>query len=178
MGSEKDADTMSAAAEMLGSFGIPYDIQVVSAHRTPERCRALVSRAQRRGVRVIIAGAGKAAHLAGVAASHTTLPVIGVPLDAGLGGLDALLSTAQMPAGIPVATVAVGRSGAANAGLLAVEILALSDRALAEKLVAFRRKQAADVVRQSREIQRRFGAKASRGQSAGESKVRAKRGEV
>lgn len=159
MGSEKDADVMSAATEMLCLFGVSFDVQVVSAHRTPARCRALVTRAVRRGTKVIIAAAGKAAHLAGVIASYTTVPVIGVPLDAGLAGLDALLSTVQMPAGVPVATVAIGRSGAANAGLLAVEILALSDQTLARKLVAFRKKQAADVARQSREVQAKLGFK-------------------
>ncbi len=159
MGSEKDADVMSAATEILDLFGVSYDVQVVSAHRTPARCRALVIQALRRGIKVIIAAAGKAAHLAGVIASYTTVPVIGVPLDAGLGGLDALLSTVQMPAGVPVATVAIGRSGAANAGLLAVEILALSDQTLAQKLIAFRKKQAAEVARQSKEVQAKLAFK-------------------
>jgi len=156
MGSEKDAGTMAGAAEVLAQFGVPYDVQVISAHRTPDRCRAFARQAQRKGVKVIVAGAGKAAHLAGVVASHTTLPVIGVPLDAGLDGLDAVLSTVQMPAGIPVATVALGKSGAINAGLLAIEILALSDVVLARKLTGFRCRQAVDVIRQSREVQQRL----------------------
>jgi len=156
MGSGSDADTMAGATETLDALGVACEVAVVSAHRTPERCRAFARGASRRGIRVIIAGAGKAAHLAGVVASHSMLPVIGVPLDAGMGGLDALLAMAQMPPGVPVATVAVGRPGAVNAALLAVEILALRDPALARRLAAYRRGQAAKVTRQSREVARRL----------------------
>ncbi len=151
MGSGSDAEVMAAATQVLDEFGVPFEVAVMSAHRTPDRCRAFARGAARRGVKVIIAGAGKAAHLAGVIAGQTTLPVIGVPLDAGMGGLDALLATAQMPPGIPVATMAVGRSGAVNAALLAVEILALGSPGLGRRLAAHRRRQAARVARQSRE---------------------------
>ncbi|MBM3315790.1 5-(carboxyamino)imidazole ribonucleotide mutase [candidate division WOR-3 bacterium] len=154
MGSDSDQEVMSEATKVLGSFGVPSETHVISAHRSPERCRRFAAGAARRGVKVIIAGAGKAAHLAGVVASHTTLPVIGVPLDAGLGGLDALLSTAQMPAGVPVACVAVGRAGAVNAALLAVEMLALGDAGLARRLAAYRRKMAAEVAKRSRALSR------------------------
>jgi phosphoribosylaminoimidazole carboxylase PurE protein len=158
MGSEKDHPVMVEAAETLDALGVSNEVQVVSAHRTPERCRRLAAGAAKRGVKVIIAGAGKAAHLAGVIASQTTLPVIGVPLDAGMGGLDALLSTAQMPAGVPVACMAVGRSGAANAAVLAAEILALSDPGLARRLAVRRSRMAAEVGRASRRLARKARA--------------------
>jgi phosphoribosylaminoimidazole carboxylase PurE protein len=139
MGSDSDWEIMSAAAERLEKFGIPYEAQVMSAHRTPARTAEYAERARTRGLRVLIAGAGAAAHLAGVVAAHTTLPVIGVPLDAtGLRGFDALLATVQMPAGIPVATVAIGKAGAENAAILAVQILSLSDSQLAKRLEAFK----------------------------------------
>lgn len=156
MGSEHDLEVMLEAARVLAEFGVPHEVQVISAHRTPDRCRTFVRGASKRGIKVMIAGAGKAAHLAGVVASHTTLPVIGVPLDAGLGGLDALLSTVQMPRGVPVATVAVGKSGAANAALLAVEILALGNPELARRLTEFRLRQTADGIRKSREVQKKL----------------------
>ncbi len=137
MGSDKDAGAMQPAADVLEHFGVPHETHVMSAHRTPEKVAAFATAARDHGFRVIICGAGKAAHLAGAVAAHTTLPVIGVPIAAGkLGGLDALLATVQMPAGIPVATVAV--DGAANAGYLAVAVLALTDEALAERLAAYR----------------------------------------
>ncbi|MEO0070295.1 MAG: 5-(carboxyamino)imidazole ribonucleotide mutase [candidate division WOR-3 bacterium] len=142
MGSNKDLEVMGEAKRVLDEFGVESEIQVISAHRTPEKCRRFARGAAKRGIKVIIAGAGKAAHLAGVVASYTTLPVIGVPLDAGLGGLDALLSTVQMPAGVPVATMAIGRSGAINAALLAVAILGLSNQELKGKLEGFRKRQA------------------------------------
>lgn len=138
MGSKSDAEVMAEAEKMLGEFGVASEVNVISAHRTPDRVRSYVRAAPGRGIKVFIAGAGKAAHLAGAVAAQTTLPVIGVPLDAGLGGLDSLLSTVQMPRGVPVATVAVGRTGAANAALLAVEILALLDAKLAAALVRYR----------------------------------------
>ena len=145
MGSDSDWDVMSAAATRLDAFGVPYEVTVTSAHRAPHRTAEYASTARDRGLQVVIAGAGAAAHLAGVVAAHTTLPVIGVPLEAGsLHGLDALLATVQMPAGVPVATVAVGKSGADNAAILAVQILAVADAALAQRLATFK----ADLARQ------------------------------
>jgi 5-(carboxyamino)imidazole ribonucleotide mutase len=137
MGSEKDMPKMQACADVLDDFGIPYEVHVMSAHRTPERVAQFVSSARGNGFGVLVCGAGKAAHLAGAAAAHSTLPVIGVPIAAGgLGGADALYSTVQMPTGIPVATVAI--DGAANAGYLAASILSVHDEALAERLAAYR----------------------------------------
>ncbi len=155
MGSDSDLAVMSEAANVLDEFGVGHEVLIVSAHRTPDRCRAFARGAERRGIRVIVAGAGKAAHLAGVIAAHTTLPVIGVPLDAGMSGLDALLSTVQMPGGIPVACMAVGKAGAKNAGLLAVAILALSDAVLARRLAAYRGRMASDVAAKARVAARR-----------------------
>jgi phosphoribosylaminoimidazole carboxylase PurE protein len=139
MGSESDRAVMSEAAKLLDEFDVPHEVRVISAHRNPERCRAFARGAAGHGIKVIIAAAGRAAHLAGVIAAHTTLPVVGVPLDAGMNGLDALLSTVQMPRGVPVACMAVGKSGAANAALLSVQILALSDARLARRFAAFKR---------------------------------------
>lgn len=140
MGSASDYEVMSGAAQTLASFGVEYEEKVLSAHRTPELLADYVKGAGERGVRVFIAGAGGAAHLAGVIASYTTLPVIGVPvMTKGLGGMDSLLSTVQMPSGVPVATVAI--NGAKNAALLAVEMFALSDPALSARLDDFRREQ-------------------------------------
>ena len=136
MGSEKDAPAIKRASEILGQFGVPHEVLVMSAHKSLDRVLAFADGARERGVGVIIAGAGKAAHLAGVVAARTTLPVIGVPLSASLGGLDALLATVQMPTGVPVATV--GIDGAANAALLAVAILAVEDAVLAERLSTYR----------------------------------------
>ncbi|GBE14216.1 MAG TPA: 5-(carboxyamino)imidazole ribonucleotide mutase [Proteobacteria bacterium] len=135
MGSASDRELMTNAALILTEFGVPHRIEVASAHRSPERVRRLVKEADEAECSVFIAGAGKAAHLAGVVASHTIKPVIGVPIPCSpLQGMDALLSTVQMPAGIPVATMAIGSTGAQNAALLAVSILALSDDSLAQKL--------------------------------------------
>ena len=137
MGSDSDLEVMQEAAKVLDSFQLPYDMKVLSAHRTPELVSEYVKKAPQDGTKIFIAGAGGAAHLAGTVAAHTTLPVIGVPIQTQLsGGLDSLLSTVQMPSGIPVATVAVGKSGATNAGILAVQILALNDSLLASKLKA------------------------------------------
>ena len=137
MGSESDLPTMQAAADALDQFGVPYEMRVLSAHRTPDRMTDYARSARERGLRVIVAGAGGAAHLPGMIAASTTLPVIGVPVQTRtLNGLDSLLSIVQMPGGVPVATVAIG--GAKNAGLLAVQILATSDEALAEALAEFR----------------------------------------
>ena len=148
MGSDSDWEVMSAAAVRLEGLGIPYEVTVTSAHRAPERTAAYARLARERGLSVLIAGAGVAAHLAGVVAAHTTLPVIGVPLDAGsLHGLDALLATVQMPAGVPVATVAIGKNGAENAAILAAQILALGDEKLAARLAAFK----SDLARQVEE---------------------------
>lgn len=140
MGSDSDWETMSLAAKRLEAFGISSDVHVMSAHRTPQRTAEYASSAAGRGIQVFICGAGGAAHLAGAVAAHTTLPVIGVPLDASsLRGFDALLATVQMPKGVPVATVAVGAAGAENAAILAAQILALSDPGLAEKIAAFKK---------------------------------------
>ena len=142
MGSTSDWDTMKAAAKMLDEFGVAYEAKAMSAHRSPELVAEWASGAAKRGMKAIIAGAGGAAHLAGVVAAHTMLPVLGVPMPSKhLQGLDSLLSTVQMPKGIPVATFAIGDAGAANAALLAVAMLALSDEKLLSKLKEFRRKQ-------------------------------------
>jgi len=147
MGSTSDWDVMQQAARQLKDFGVPYEARALSAHRTPDQVAEYVRGAAGRGIKVMIAGAGGAAHLAGVVAAHTTLPVLGVPMPSKhLQGLDSLLSTVQMPKGIPVATLAIGDAGAANAGLFAVAILALTDAELARKLQEFRRKQAEAVA--------------------------------
>jgi phosphoribosylamine--glycine ligase len=135
MGSDSDAAVMSAAGAVLTELGVSWEMTVASAHRSPERVTRLVAEAPQRGVRVFIVGAGAAAHLAGVVAAHTTLPVIGVPIDSSaLKGLDALLSTVQMPPGVPVATVAIGKPGATNAGVLAAQMLALAEEPLRDRL--------------------------------------------
>jgi 5-(carboxyamino)imidazole ribonucleotide mutase len=140
MGSRSDWATMKDAAEVLEGLGVPYEARVVSAHRTPERLYAFARGAREAGFKVIIAGAGGAAHLPGMTASMTDLPVLGVPVEVrSLGGLDALLSIVQMPAGVPVGTLAVGPAGARNAGLMAARILALADPALADRVTAHRR---------------------------------------
>ncbi len=148
MGSRSDWTTMRAAAEVLASFEIPHECQIVSAHRTPAWSAEYASTAEARGLEVVIAGAGGAAHLPGIVAAYTVLPVIGVPVEsAALKGLDSLLSIVQMPKGVPVATVAIGASGAVNAALLAVSILALSRPELRARLVAYRAEAAAAVRR-------------------------------
>jgi 5-(carboxyamino)imidazole ribonucleotide mutase len=148
MGSKSDWDAMQKAAGILSEFGVPHESRILSAHRTPALTADYASTAASRGLQVIIAGAGGAAHLAGVVAAHTLLPVIGVPMSSALNGLDSLLSTVQMPKGIPVATVAIGPAGAANAGLLAVAILATSRPDLRVKLQAFRDAMASEVRQQ------------------------------
>ena len=153
MGSKSDYSVMKTTAEILERFGVQYELIVSSAHRTPERTKEYIKDAEKRGSKVFIAGAGLAAHLAGAIASMTTKPVIGIPLDAGsLGGQDALLSTVQMPGGMPVATVAIGKAGAKNAGYLAVQILALNNGELAEKLKEDRIMQIKKVENDSKEI--------------------------
>jgi 5-(carboxyamino)imidazole ribonucleotide mutase len=147
MGSTSDWETMKAAAKMLEDFGVPYEAKAMSAHRTPHAVAEWATSAKKNGMKAIIAAAGGAAHLAGVVAAHTTVPVLGVPMPSKhLQGLDSLLSTVQMPKGIPVATFAIGDAGAANAALFAVSLLALEDKALAAKLDEFRRKQTKAVL--------------------------------
>ncbi len=147
MGSISDSGVMQETANILKDFGVPYEMKVLSAHRTPGPTQQYAQAAESNGIHVLIAGAGAAAHLAGALAAHSTLPVIGVPLDSSsLGGFDALLSTAQMPGGIPVATMAIGKAGAKNAGLFAVQILSRSDPSLVEKLQAYREKMRQDIL--------------------------------
>ena len=147
MGSNSDWPTMQAAAKILKDFGVPFEARVVSAHRTPDLMFEYAEQARARGLRAIIAGAGGAAHLPGMIAAKTTLPVLGVPVQSkALSGKDSLLSIVQMPKGIPVATFAIGEAGAANAGLFAVALLAATDAALADKLDAFRAEQTASVL--------------------------------
>ncbi len=148
MGSTSDWETMKAAAKVLEEFGVPYEAKAMSAHRTPHAVAEWAAGAQKNGKKAIIAAAGGAAHLAGVVAAHTTLPVLGVPMPSKhLQGLDSLLSTVQMPKGIPVATFAIGEAGAANAALFAVALLALSDPAMQKKLSDFRAKQTEAVLK-------------------------------
>ena len=146
MGSRSDWETMKNASDTLARFGVPHECRVLSAHRTPAATVEYVQAAEPRGIEVLIAAAGGAAHLAGVVAAHTVLPVLGVPMEsASLKGLDSLLSTVQMPGGIPVGTLAIGKPGATNAALLAAAILALADKELAKRLEAYRARQTADV---------------------------------
>ena len=147
MGSKSDWETMQHAASILEQFGVPHECRIVSAHRTPALLAEFSSTAEKRGVQVIIAGAGGAAHLPGMVAAQTVLPVLGVPVESqALKGMDSLLSTVQMPAGIPVGTLAIGKAGATNAALLAIAILALSRPALAAKLEAFRAEQTQKIL--------------------------------
>lgn len=147
MGSKSDWPTMERAAALLDELGVSYEVEVVSAHRTPDKLFAYAKSAQARGLKVIIAGAGGAAHLPGMAASQTSLPVLGVPIESqALKGMDSLLSIVQMPAGVPVATLSIGKAGAANAAILAAQILALSDAAIAQELTAFRANQTQTVL--------------------------------
>ncbi len=153
MGSDSDLSTMTDAAGVLKKFGVPYEMTVASAHRTPARAEEIATSARRRGIKVIIAGAGMAAHLASVLASHTTLPVIGVPIDASpLSGYDSLLSTVQMPPGIPVATVAIGKAGVKNAGFLAVQMLALSNHTFEKKLAEHKKEMVAEVEQKANQL--------------------------
>jgi phosphoribosylaminoimidazole carboxylase PurE protein len=155
MGSASDKEVMAEAGKVLKELGVPYEMGVYSAHRTPDRAAKLASEAAGRGVRVLIAGAGAAAHLAGALAARTNLPVIGVPLAATpLAGLDALLATVQMPAGFPVATMAIGAPGARNAAFLAAQILATSDDSLKRKLAAYREEKSREVEEASERMSR------------------------
>lgn len=154
MGSDSDLPVMQEAAAMLQEFGIEYEMTVASAHRTPKKVIEYCTSAERRGIKVIIAGAGWAAHLAGVIASQTTLPVIGVPIDSSpLKGFDALLSTAQMPGGVPVATMSLGKAGAKNAGVFAAQIIAVSDVKVANRLKVFRVEMERDVEEKAKRLE-------------------------
>jgi len=149
MGSDSDLPIMEETTKILKSFGIKYEMKILSAHRTPDAVRKYVKRAEKKGIKIFIAGAGAAAHLPGVIASHTTLPIIGVPLGSELKGLDSLFSIVQMPKGVPVATMAIGKAGAINAAILAAEIFALSDRKIKKRIQDFRQKMANDVLKKS-----------------------------
>ncbi len=154
MGSDSDLPIMQETAKVLKQFEIPYEIGVYSAHRSPHRTLEYVKSARQRGLKVIIAGAGSSAHLAGVTAAETTLPIIGIPIDSSpLSGLDALLSTVQMPPGVPVATMGVGKSGATNAGIFAVQILAVNDEKLARKLAEYKDQLEKSVAEKSKRVQ-------------------------
>jgi phosphoribosylaminoimidazole carboxylase PurE protein len=159
MGSDSDLDIMREAGKSLEELGILYEIDVTSAHRSPDRTAEYAKNAASRGIKVIIAGAGGAAHLAGVIAAHTTLPVIGVPIPStSLNGMDSLLATVQMPAGIPVATVAIGKPGATNAGILAAQIIGLSSAAVARKLDGHKEKLANSVEEKSKKLKISLGS--------------------
>ena len=154
MGSDSDLDIMKETAAILKKFQIPYEMTVASAHRSPQRAADFAGSALDRGLKVIVAGAGHAAHLAGVLAAHTRLPVIGVPIDSScLQGLDALLATVQMPPGIPVATMAIGKSGARNAGILAAQIIAGSNLELGQKLENFKQEMALQVEKKAKAVE-------------------------
>ena len=154
MGSDSDLEVMREAEKRLDSFGVPYETHIMSAHRTPERAAEYASSAEQRGLQAIICGAGAAAHLAGAIAANTTLPVIGIPIDSSsLKGLDALLATVQMPAGIPVASMAIGKAGAANAGIFAAQIVARTDQEVAAKLTQFKKEMATGVEERDRKLQ-------------------------
>jgi phosphoribosylaminoimidazole carboxylase, PurE protein len=157
LGSDSDFEIIKEGIEILKEFGLPFTLEVSSAHRAPERTIRLIKEAEQQGTKIFIAVAGKAAHLPGVVASHTVLPVIGVPVESqALAGLDALLSIVQMPKGIPVATVALGKSGGANAALLAISILAITDDSLRKKLEAYRQKMAEKVEESSRRLKEKL----------------------
>ena len=157
MGSDSDFTIMEETSKVLDQFNVPHEVLVTSAHRSPERTRKYVQGAKSRGIRVMIAGAGGAAHLAGVVAAETHLPVIGVPIDStSLHGLDSLLSTAQMPGGVSVAGMAIGKAGAKNAGILAIQILALNDKNLHKKLLKFKKDQAKAVEQKSRKLKSNY----------------------
>ena len=157
MGSDSDFSVMEETSKILDKFGVGHEVIVSSAHRSPERTRKYVVGASKRGIKILIAGAGAAAHLAGVVAAETTLPVIGVPIgSSALNGLDALLSTTQMPGGVSVAGMAIGKAGAKNAGVLSVQILALNDKNLQKKLLQFKKDQAKEVERKSRKLKSNY----------------------
>jgi len=152
MGSDTDLPVMENACDTLKGFGIPYEVRILSAHRVPDKTASFAKGAKKQGIKVIIAGAGGAAHLAGVVAAHTVLPVIGVPMESKLDGLDSLLSTVQMPSGVPVATVAVGRAGAVNAGILAAQIIAVGDARMAKKIEGHKKELVRKVEAKDRKV--------------------------
>lgn len=157
MGSDSDLGVMKETLHLLQEFDIPYEVKILSAHRSPKLASQFAKTAERRGVKIIIAGAGGAAHLAGVIASHTTLPIIGVPMDTkALKGIDSLLSTVQMPSGVPVATVAIGTAGAKNAAILAAEILSLNNKALQKKLKLQKKKLVNAIKKKNKNIKSRL----------------------
>ena len=158
MGSDSDLEMMKEAAKALSEFGVPHEVQILSAHRSPERVTQFCKDLRKRGIEIVITGAGGAAHLAGVIAAQTTLPVIGVPINSSpLSGLDSLLSTVQMPSGIPVATVAIGKAGAINAGILAVQILALKSTELEAKLAKHKEKLSHSVAEKNENLKKGLG---------------------
>jgi 5-(carboxyamino)imidazole ribonucleotide mutase len=160
MGSDSDWPTLKSGAELLDSFGVRYEVRVISAHRTPDEAADYAKKAERRGIKVIIAAAGGAAHLGGVLAAHTTLPVLGVPVKGGaLNGIDALLAMVQMPAGIPVPTVTLGSAGPVNAAIFAVQIMALSSKSLATKMKKYKRSLKTKVARGDRAVQKDLSGK-------------------
>jgi phosphoribosylaminoimidazole carboxylase PurE protein len=152
MGSDSDLPAMKETMSVLEKFDLPYEVKILSAHRCPEKTAAFAKSARKRGINVIIAAAGGAAHLAGVIAAHTTLPVIGVPMDSQLDGLDSLLSTVQMPSGIPVATVAIGKAGAVNAGILAAQILGITCASVEKKLKGHKQELVKKVEEKNRKL--------------------------
>lgn len=152
MGSDSDFSIMEETAKMLKSFGIKYEMKILSAHRTPDAVRKYVKNSEQKGIKLFIAGAGGAAHLPGVIASFTTIPVIGVPLGSELKGMDSLFSIVQMPKGVPVATVAIGKAGAINAAILAAEILALNDKKIKPRLQVYRSKMVKEVLSKSKSL--------------------------
>ncbi|MFQ5483884.1 MAG: 5-(carboxyamino)imidazole ribonucleotide mutase [Desulfobacterales bacterium] len=155
MGSDSDLGVMAETASVLEKLGVPFEMTIISAHRSPKRAARFASSARRKGINVIIAGAGHAAHLAGAMAAHSSLPIIGVPIDSScLLGFDSLLSTVQMPPGVPVATVSIGKPGAKNAGVLAAQILALSDPDLEKRLLDYKKEMASQVVQKAKKLKR------------------------
>ena len=152
MGSDSDLPVMSEASGMLERFGISHEVKIFSAHRSPEKTALFAKTAKKKGIKVIIAGAGGAAHLAGVIAAHTTLPVVGVPMDSKLDGMDSLLSTVQMPAGVPVATVSIGKAGAINAAILAAQIIGVSSAPLTRKLQEYKKELVRKIDAKNRKI--------------------------
>lgn len=157
IGSDSDIPIMEESGKILKEFGIPYTMNIASAHRTPERTSRLALEAEKKGIEVIIAGAGMASHLAGVLASHTILPVIGVPIDAPpLNGLDSLLSTVQMPPGVPVAAMAIGKAGAKNAAILSAQIISRKDQKVAKRLKEYKKKMSEEVEEKEKALRRRY----------------------
>lgn len=155
MGSDSDMPVMAETGATLEKFGIPYEVKIFSAHRSPDKTSDFAKTARKRGVKVIIAGAGGAAHLAGVIAAHTTLPVIGVPMETKLDGIDSLLSTVQMPSGVPVATVSIGKAGAVNAAILAAEIIGVSSGSIEKKLQAHKKELVRKIDAKNRKIKKK-----------------------